>query len=195
MPPSSLEQLEEFGFVQIARCVFVKRTPSLAGRLALPWASVPVLLSRIIVKGFVKMREIRNRFVGLRFTDSEFENLRLKMELSGYRSISIYIRDMLLSTRIRRRSVYKADPNLERQLTMLRSEIRKIGVNYNQRVKTLNALSKRVDKKGRPIINARDIDRDMLEMKKMMESMTNLVNEAYSRVMETDSPGSGDSNN
>lgn len=141
------------------------------------------------------MREIRNRFVGLRFTDSEFENLRLKMELSGYRSISIYIRDMLLSTRIRRRSVYKADPNLERQLTMLRSEIRKIGVNYNQRVKTLNALSKRVDKKGRPIINARDIDRDMLEMKKMMESMTNLVNEAYSRVMETDSPGSGDSNN
>lgn len=141
------------------------------------------------------MREIRNRFVGLRFTDSEFENLRLKMELSGYRSISIYIRDMLLSTRIRRRSVYKADPNLERQLTMLRSEIRKIGVNYNQRVKTLNALSKRVDKKGRPIINARDIDRDMLEMKKMMESMTNLVNEAYSRVMETDSPGSGDSHN
>ena len=141
------------------------------------------------------MREIRNRFVGLRFTDSEFENLRLKMELSGYRSISIYIRDMLLSPRIRRRSVYKADPNLERQLTMLRSEIRKIGVNYNQRVKTLNALSKRVDKKGRPIINARDIDRDMLEMKKMMESMTNLVNEAYSRVMETDSPGSGDSNN
>ena len=141
------------------------------------------------------MREIRNRFVGLRFTDSEFENLRLKMELSGYRSISIYIRDMLLSTRIRRRSVYKADPNLERQLTMLRSEIRKIGVNYNQRVKTLNALSKRVDKKGRPIINARDIDRDMLEMKKMMESLTNLVNEAYSRVMETDSPGSGDSNN
>ena len=141
------------------------------------------------------MREIRNRFVGLRFTESEFENLRLKMELSGYRSISIYIRDMLLSTRIRRRSVYKADPNLERQLTMLRSEIRKIGVNYNQRVKTLNALSKRVDKKGRPIINARDIDRDMLEMKKMMESMTNLVNEAYSRVMETDSPGSGDSNN
>ena len=141
------------------------------------------------------MRELRSHYVQVRMTEREYEHLVMLMELAGYRSRSIYIRDVLFSTRVQRKNYSKTDSNLVRQVIMLRSEIRKIGVNYNQRVKTLNALSKRVDKKGRPIINARDIDRDMLEMKKMMESMTNLVNEAYSRVMETDSPGSGDSNN
>jgi len=117
------------------------------------------------------------------------------MELSGYRSMSIFIRDALFSIRLQRRNYSKTDPNLVRQVAMLRSEIRQIGVNYNQRVKTLNTLAKLRDKKGNLIVNARDIDRDMLEMKKMMEGMTTLVNEAYTRVMETESPGSGDSDN
>ena len=119
----------------------------------------------------------------------------LQRDLSGYRSISIYIRDVLFSTRIQRRNYSKTDANLARQVTMLRSELRRIGINYNQRVKALNTLTKLRDKKGNLIINMRDIDRDTLEMKRMMEEMVKVVNELYSRVMETDSPESGDSNN
>ena len=141
------------------------------------------------------MREIRSRIVGIRFSGNEFEKLRLQMELSCYRSMSIYIRDILFSTRIQRRNYSKADANLARQVTMLRSELRQIGVNYNQRVKAINTLSKLHDKKGNLIVNRRDIDRDMLEMKRMMEDMVNVVNELYDHVMETDSPNSGDSNN
>lgn len=133
--------------------------------------------------------------ISVRLTEKEYETLRMKMELSGYRSMSIFIRDALFSIRLQRRNYSKTDPNLVRQVAMLRSEIRQIGVNYNQRVKTLNTLAKLRDKKGNLIVNARDIDRDMLEMKKMMEGMTTLVNEAYTRVMETESPDSGDSDN
>lgn len=141
------------------------------------------------------MEDIRSRFVGVRFSEKEFEKLKLQMELAGYRSISIYIRDALFSTRIQRRNYSKTDANLARQIAMLRSELRHIGVNYNQRVKALNTLTKLRDKKGNLIVNMRDIDRDTLEMKRMMEEMVKVVNELYSRVMETDSPESGDSNN
>lgn len=139
--------------------------------------------------------DLLSRKVSVRLTEKEYETLRMKMELSGYRSMSIFIRDALFSIRLQRRNYSKTDPNLVRQVAMLRSEIRQIGVNYNQRVKTLNTLAKLRDKKGNLIVNARDIDRDMLEMKKMMEGMTTLVNEAYTRVMETESPDSGDSDN
>ena len=139
--------------------------------------------------------DLLSRKISVRLTEKEYETLRMKMELSGYRSMSIFIRDALFSIRLQRRNYSKTDPNLVRQVAMLRSEIRQIGVNYNQRVKTLNTLAKLRDKKGNLIVNARDIDRDMLEMKKMMEGMTTLVNEAYTRVMETESPDSGDSDN
>lgn len=139
--------------------------------------------------------DLLSRKISVRLTEKEYETLRMKMELSGYRSMSIFIRDVLFSIRLQRRNYSKTDPNLVRQVAMLRSEIRQIGVNYNQRVKTLNTLAKLRDKKGNLIVNARDIDRDMLEMKKMMEGMTTLVNEAYTRVMETESPDSGDSDN
>lgn len=139
--------------------------------------------------------DLLSRRITVRLTEKEYEKLMLQRDLSGYRSISIYIRDVLFSTRIQRRNYSKTDANLARQVTMLRSELRRIGINYNQRVKALNTLTKLRDKKGNLIINMRDIDRDTLEMKRMMEEMVKVVNELYSRVMETDSPESGDSNN
>lgn len=139
--------------------------------------------------------DLLSRRITVRLTEKEYEKLMLQRDLSGYRSISIYIRDVLFSTRIQRRNYSKTDANLARQVTMLRSELRRIGINYNQRVKALNTLTKLRDKKGNLIINMRDIDRDTLEMKRMMEEMVKMVNELYSRVMETDSPESGDSNN
>ena len=141
------------------------------------------------------MREIRNRIVGLRFTQKEFEKLMMKMELAGYQSISIFIRDALLSTRLQRRNYSKTDANTARQVAMLRSELRQIGVNYNQRIKALNTLAKLRDRNGQLIINARDIDRDTTEMKQMMERMVEILLQVQSCVTETDSPESGDSDN
>ena len=47
-------------------------------------------------------------------TGKEYETFKLQMELSGYRSMSIYLRDILFLTRIRRRNFSKTDSNMVR---------------------------------------------------------------------------------
>lgn len=108
----------------------------------------------------------------------------LRMRLSGYNNRSKYIRDSILSTRVRRRNLSRNDANLAKQIDMLRVELKRIGVNYNQRVKSLNTLAKLRDKNGRVIVNAADIDHDMMQMKRMMDGMVQKVNEIYAQVIE-----------
>ena len=114
------------------------------------------------------------------------------MRLSGYRNRSKYIRERAIAVRIQRRYYGRNEATLIKQIELLRAELKHIGVNYNQRVKALNTLAKLRDKRGHPIINAADIDRDMMQMKHMMDGMVEKVNEIYNQVNE--SPDSGDSN-
>ena len=88
------------------------------------------------------MREVRKHYVNVRFSESEYENLATLMRLAGYRNRSRFIRESLLSTRCRRRNLSRNEANLSKQIELLRAEIRRVGVNYNQRVKTLNTLAK-----------------------------------------------------
>ncbi len=126
----------------------------------------------------------RDHYINVRFSDEELEKLMLRMRLSGYNNRSKYIRDTILSTRVRRRNLSRNDANLAKQIDMLRVELKRIGVNYNQRVKSLNTLAKLRDKNGRVIVNAADIDHDMMQMKRMMDGMVQKVNEIYAQVVE-----------
>lgn len=130
------------------------------------------------------MRKLRNRRLTVRFTEEEFEKLMIQMQFAGFNSMSFYARSVLLEGRIRRRNLSKNTSNLTREITLLKSELRKIGVNYNQRVKALNTLAKLRDKNGRVIVNAADIDHDMMLMKRMMDGMVQKVNEIYAQVVE-----------
>ena len=106
------------------------------------------------------------------------------MRLSGYNNRSKYIRETVLSKRLQRRNYSRNDANLAKQIDMLRVELKRIGVNYNQRVKSLNTLAKLRDKNGRVIVNAADVDHDMMQMKRMMDGMVQKVNEIYAQVVE-----------
>ena len=106
------------------------------------------------------------------------------MRLSGYNNRSKYIRETVLFKRLQRRNYSRNDANLAKQIDMLRVELKRIGVNYNQRVKSLNTLAKLRDKNGRVIVNAADIDHDMMLMKRMMDGMVQKVNEIYAQVVE-----------
>ncbi len=97
------------------------------------------------------------------------------MRLAGYRNRSRFIRESLLSTRCRRRNLSRNEANLSKQIELLRAEIRRVGVNYNQRVKTLNTLAKFRDRQGRMIVSATDIEHDMTDMKRMMDTMVSKV--------------------
>ena len=121
------------------------------------------------------MREVRKHYVNVRFSESEYENLATLMRLAGYRNRSRFIRESLLSTRCRRRNLSRNEANLSKQIELLRAEIRRVGVNYNQRVKTLNTLAKFRDRQGRMIVSATDIEHDMTDMKRMMDAMVSKV--------------------
>ena len=121
------------------------------------------------------MREVRKHYVNVRFSEVEYENLMTLMRLAGYRNRSKFIRESLLSKRYRRRNLSLNEANLSKQIELLRTEIRRVAVNYNQRVKTLNTLAKFRDRQGRVIVSSADIERDMTDMKRMMDSMVTKV--------------------
>ncbi len=111
----------------------------------------------------------------MRFSEAEYENLMTLMRLAGYRNRSKFIRESLLSKRYRRRNLSLNEANLSKQIELLRAEIRRVAVNYNQRVKTLNTLAKFRDRQGRVIVSSADIERDMTDMKRMMDAMVTKV--------------------
>ena len=133
------------------------------------------------------MSEPRKYYVNVRFSEKELEKLLLQMRLEGYHNRSKYIREAVISTRIRRRNLSRHDANLSKQIDMLRVELKRIGVNYNQRVKALNTLARLRDKNGRVIVNAGDIDHDMMQMKRMMDGMVQKVNLIYEQITGTSS--------
>ena len=138
------------------------------------------------------MREIRKHYINVRFSEKEFEKLNTQMHLSGYNNRSRYIRDSLLSTRVRRRNLSMNEANVAKQIELLRLDLKRIGVNYNQRVKTLNRLANAKDRRGNAIVNARDIEHDMSEMKRMMDGMVKTFTEIRAAVLDSEEEEEGD---
>lgn len=132
------------------------------------------------------MRETRKHYVNVRFSDKEFEKLNTLMHLSGYNNRSKFIRYSILQRRDRRRYLSRNDANVSKQIELLRLDLKRIGVNYNQRVKALNRLANMKDRQGKAIINARDIEHDMTEMKHMMDGMVKTFSEIRAAVLESD---------
>ena len=138
------------------------------------------------------MREIRTHYVNVRFSEKEYEKLGTLMRLSGYNNRSKYIRDCLISKRYQRRNFSNLQSNVAKQIELLRLDLKRIGVNYNQRVKTLNRLANVKDRQGKAIVNARDIEHDMTEMKRMMDGMMKTISEIRAAVLDSDGGEEGD---
>ena len=82
----------------------------------------------------------RKRFVGLRFTEGEFEQIESQMKKADYISISKFIRDRALNKQIKvRKNIILTDRNLRNMINDITTRIAKIGVDYNQATKQLPA--------------------------------------------------------
>ena len=128
----------------------------------------------------------------MRFSDKEFEKLNTLMNLSGFNNRSRFIRYSILHRRDRRRYLSRNEANVAKQIELLRLDLKRIGVNYNQRVKTLNRLASVKDRQGKAIVNARDIEHDMTEMKRMMDGMVKTFSEIRAAVLDSDGGEEGD---
>lgn len=115
--------------------------------------------------------------VAVRFSDAEFDKLNTQMQLEGYRNRSKYIRETMLVKRIQRRNFRKIEANTAKQFALLKSEISRIGNNYNQKVRALNTLAKLRDRSGQPVVTAGMVRTDLADMKAMMAEILEKINQ------------------
>ena len=135
----------------------------------------------------------RKRFVGLRFTEGEFEQIESQMKKADYISISKFIRDRALNKQIKvRKNIILTDRNLRNMINDITTRIAKIGVDYNQATKQLNALSKKTRADGSPVINARAANYYLAkvatmtkELKEQMDLVINIVDRLEKETNET----------
>ena len=128
-------------------------------------------------------REYRSRFVGIKFTEKEWEMVTAQMKNCDYLSISRYIRDKVLDKRIKiDRSVVLTDRVFRNQINSLSAIVARIGVDYNQATRRFNSLVKHKRADGSPVINARaanyylkQLNSMTVELKQVMDTIIEMV--------------------
>ena len=140
----------------------------------------------------------RSVFIGCWMSEEDVAKLDSLMTMEGFRNRSNYMRKKLLGARINiRRNFRKTDANLSKQILLLRTEIRKIGVNYNQVVRAVNTLADLRDKRGNAVITEMTINGHLSDLKSMMVSALGKMDAVAHNVIEdeTDFSAPEDSDN
>lgn len=85
-------------------------------------------------------QENRTRIVGLRLTPDEYRQIEKNWRKSTMQKLSDYLRNVLFGKPIVTFYRSKSLDELIAELTLLRTELNRIGVNFNQSVKKLHTL-------------------------------------------------------
>ena len=134
------------------------------------------------------MKENKTVKISFRMTEEETAKLDAEMALEGFRSRSKYIRKVLLRGRIKRRFLSRNSANIAKQIEILRAEIKRIGVNYNQVVRAVNSMAKLRDKRGNAVITSHTIEGKLTDLRQMMISVLDKVDAISAEV--SDNPSS-----
>ena len=121
-------------------------------------------------------------------SEEEAAKLDAVMALEGFRSRSRYIRHVLMRGRLRRRYLSRNAANLSKQIEILRAEIKRIGVNYNQVVRAVNSMAKLRDKQGNAVITSHTIEGKLTDLRQMMISVLDKIESISTEV--SDNPNS-----
>lgn len=134
------------------------------------------------------MKENKTVRISFRMTEEDVAQLDALMALQGFRSRSKYLRKVAIGPRVSRRNLRRTDANLSKQIEILRAEIKRIGVNYNQVVRAVNSMAKLRDRQGNAVITSHTIEGKLTDLRQMMISVLDKV-EAISREV-SDNPSS-----
>lgn len=139
-------------------------------------------------RGECIVKENKTVKISFRMTEEETAKLDAEMALEGFRSRSKYIRKVLLRGRIKRRYLSRNSANIAKQIEILRAEIKRIGVNYNQVVRAVNSMAKLRDKRGNAVITSHTIEGKLTDLRQMMISVLDKVDAISAEV--SDNPSS-----
>ena len=134
------------------------------------------------------MKENKTVRISFRMTEEDVAQLDALMALQGFRSRSKYLRNVAIGPRVSRRNLRRTDANLSKQIEILRAEIKRIGVNYNQVVRAVNSMAKLRDRQGNAIITSHTIEGKLTDLRQMMISVLNKVDTISAEV--SDNPNS-----
>lgn len=125
--------------------------------------------------------------ISFRMTEEDVAKLDALMSMEGYKSRSNYIRKKILGARVFRRNLRRHEANISKQIEILRAEIRRIGVNYNQVVRAVNSMARLRDKRGNAVITAHTIDGKLTDLRQMMISVLDKVDAIGEEVSDNQS--------
>lgn len=125
--------------------------------------------------------------ISFRMTEEDVAKLDALMSMEGYKSRSNYIRKKILGARVFRRNLRRHEANISKQIELLRAEIRRIGVNYNQVVRAVNSMARLRDKRGNAVITAHTIDGKLTDLRQMMISVLDKVDAIGEEVSDNQS--------
>ena len=125
--------------------------------------------------------------ISFRMTEEDVAKLDALMSMEGFKSRSNYIRKKILGARVFRRNLRRHEANISKQIELLRAEIRRIGVNYNQVVRAVNSMARLRDKRGTAVITAHTIDGKLTDLRQMMISVLDKVDAIGEEVSDNQS--------
>lgn len=135
----------------------------------------------------------RDKFVGVWYTTSEYEQLTADMSSVNCLSVSKYIRMRTLNQQIKVQKFTYTDRALKKQINDLSKKISRIGNNINQFVKHYNGLAKSSRKNGDPVINTKAtifyIEKLRKELQELIDNHNKIVSFAERiSIQEKDNP-------
>ena len=122
--------------------------------------------------------------ITFRMTEEDAAKMDALMALEGFRSRSKYIRKKVIGARVFRRNLRRNEANISKQIELLRAEIKRIGVNYNQVVRAVNSMARLRDKRGNAVITAHTIDGKLTDLRTMMISVLDKVDAIEAEVSD-----------
>lgn len=123
-------------------------------------------------------KQNRSRIIGLRFTQQEYENLKTKSAQTTTPQISTFIRKMLFGKPITVKQRNQSLDDCMAELMRLRTELNRIGHNFNQAAKRLHTLVQLYE--FRDWLTSYDKDRILLFNKiDAIEKKMNTISDAW----------------
>lgn len=128
------------------------------------------------------MRSNKTIRITFRLTEEEAARLDSDMRFHGYKSMSKYIRRHIFHGRPMRRNYKSIDSDVTKPMELLIGEVKRIGINYNQAVKSINTFAGIRDAKGNSVITSNTIDGILTDMRKLMQEILKRMDECFRQI-------------
>lgn len=126
-------------------------------------------------------RKDDQKLIGFWVTPEEYESIKADQESMDYTNLSRYLRTLVLRKKIPIKKVVVTDRAIRKQVNDISVKISRIGSNYNQTVKGINARMNATKKNGDPVINTKYLTYQLDKL----ENLTSQMIELHKKLIET----------